>query len=344
MPSSAELVIPETLLPYADGAFRDATAVLARTALQQVLVPPIEHIGGEETVGFGRFTPLFDHGSEYAVVSNFPIANDLGLNMAIRNRLLPMVMPGQARVIAFPHNTRQAPNVYRLNAVERQMIADGSLRPLADKQLRTLEALGVKRISVVGDSVGTALGASLLLRAVETGVLEVGPSVLFEGPTVKSRNMSKLDRDFAASGFRAFQSAVNESGIPAYVQVQHTAGGLEEGLSLTAMFWSFRRNLMLPDNVALRQAMRYPTLEPTLDRLFSLKPDMLLSLVRGMNSRIMPREETGMMMHHLEHDHPGQSMLYQVPDRGHEVANHLPTFVLLSRLGLQGLIPLPSCD
>jgi pimeloyl-ACP methyl ester carboxylesterase len=335
-----EMLIPDDLAALAaDTAFQEAYESMVRLDLSAVQRerPELQYPTSEAPAGYGVFIPRGELEDEHeAVVSFFPIANDLGDNMTIRHRFLQNSLAGASQVIAFPHNTHQEPNIYSLSSGDRYRIEGGSMKPLVDRQLKTLEHLGIERVRVIGDSVGSAIGAQFMRRAGETGAMEVGPSVLFEPVNVLQRFVKNLEANTRNGGLVPFLNAVNESGIPVYSKVQRTRGGLDYPALGKMLLWDFSRNAHLPDNKALTQGLTNDSFGQEAAQALAHNPALDLVVGRGDRSLMFPRVAATAVADQLQMFAPDRFRMYSAADRGHEMTNHLPTFVLVARAALQG--------
>src|SRR5581483_610223 len=267
MTNRTELIVPSELSHYVDDTFLDAHLRWSQARVRTLQVPPLHHEPEEQSAGYGLFIPEGEYDRTDVIVSEFPLANDLGPNMTLRHRFLQMILEKPTLIVAFPHNTRQAPDVYSLTPEENFDVYLGNLDSIVDRQFNALESLGVRRVRFVGDSVGSVIASQFMARTARWQTpqkFDVGPSALFEAVAVKKRDRKEVGQDFRAGGLSAFRDAVNESGIPLYSQIQCTRGGLDS-IRMLGMLASFRRNLNIKENVALRGALRFSLLETALD-------------------------------------------------------------------------------
>jgi pimeloyl-ACP methyl ester carboxylesterase len=262
--------------------------------------------------------------------------------MTIRHTFLQRSMDRPTKIIAFPHSTSQAPYVYSLALEEQDILASGTMDPLTDKYLQTLEHLGIERVRVVGDSVGSTIGAQFIERAAETSDIAVGHSVLFEPVNVLPRTTAELKDNVKRGGLKPFLNAVNESGIPVYSQVQHTRGILDYP-ALLHMFLNFSLNAARPESKALIKGLRGDVFPWEATVAMMSYTDMQLVIAGGETSLMFPRPVAVVLRNQLRSGFPGRMSMYTAKGRGHEVANHLPTFVLVAKAALEGQgLTLPS--
>lgn len=349
--SSHEMTIPNDLAALGDDpAFRAAREFMAELALPDLrqLTPELQYPSTEAPIGYGVFRPedgVIDE--QEAIVSLFPIANDLGPNMAARHIMLQHSLAKPTQIIAFPHNTQQEPHVYGLTDVERLTIASGTMDPLIERQLQTLAYLGITRVSVIGDSVGSTIGAQFIqlagtMDAMKMNKIKIDHAVFFEPVNVLRRTVNVLRRNMRQGGLHPFLNAVNESGVPVYSQVQHTRGGLDH-LRLIRMLSSFSQNGKLPDNEALGEGLQNDSFAWDATGAMRRYPELDMVIGRGGRSLMISQAIAMLLRSQLQSEFPGRTAMYTAEDRGHEMTNHLPTFVLVAKAALEGHgLALPS--
>ena len=71
--------------------------------------------------------------------------------------------------------------------------------------------------------------------------------------------------------------------------------------------------------------------------------DMQLVIAGGETSLMFPRPVAVTLRNQLQNEFPGRMNMYTASGRGHEMTNHLPTFVLVAKAALEGQgLTLPS--
>lgn len=333
--SAPELVISPELQQFAGRSFVQAHGHLAGLAAGQVVPPPLEHVVGEDTAGYSILRPQDDVSLKTAVVSLFPIANDVGQNMTIRHRLLQGTLATPMPIIMLPHNTHQAPNVYSLTSKEQAAVASGNLEPIARKQYATLKALGIERMHIIGDSIGSTLGLALMREATLDETIAVADSVLFSPANTVNRSEKQLNADFRGGGLSAFMTAVNQSGIPAYSEIQRTRG-IRDYPRLGHMLYGFWKNSRIDTNQALAAASANDHFAFQANLELTQNPDLRLLIVRGADCRMFPSSALNIINGSVHSDNQERMTLQTVDGFGHELPNHLPTFAILSSLAIRG--------
>jgi pimeloyl-ACP methyl ester carboxylesterase len=334
---SQEITVPENLVEFRDATFLEASQFMARLDLSGLrdTIPELQYPTHEAPAGYGLFEPDKDFDPTKAIVSFFPIANDLGKNMGLRHLMLQRSLPVPTQIVGFPHNTFQEPNVYELAGTDRRELAAGNMAPLIDRQLQTLRKLGIEEVQVIGDSIGSTIAAQFMGRAGERSALKIGHSVLFEPVNVLERSVDELEGNMRRGGLQSFLNAVNESGVPLYSKIQHTRGGLDY-LPLGRLLLQFSRNGRLPDMQALAAGMTNDRFIWDILGALRYTPHMEVTLGRGERSLMTPGHSALALRDQLQAMYPNRVHMYSAVGRGHEITNHLPTFVLVARAAMQG--------
>jgi hypothetical protein len=280
--------------------------------------------------GASAYAQLLGRGGENnrAIVMPLPIANDWGTNMAIRTGLLRSAMPDGPRIIVFPNNSLHDRHVYDLTDAERQKIAKGDFAPVAEKQFRTLDALGVTEVQYFGYSQGGSVGAAALRLVAEKGHFKAGASGLYEAPNAIDRTGKQLQRDFMSGG--DLNKAVRDAAIPALAESQRARGGLDT-LPQYWMFAQFGISTLLRDNRAVQAGFCHDRFAD--DITVAVERGTTLTVGAGKESRIMPDSAFGPLVQ-LAAKYPSLQ-IECVPGYGHEMGDNIVLFGLLARAALE---------
>ncbi len=329
--SKYPVIVPE-LSKYWDQRIAEAHQSAAEVSLSEFTdsVLPICPRHGRHTTAYADLSPRQTHDPSQAIVVFMPFANDWSCNAALRISLLQNSLPQPRRIIVFPNNTFNDNSVYILTPTERAVIAGGDFSPLIERQLRVLETLGIKHIQVIGYSQGAAIGAAALCIAAAGAQFTIGPSGLFEPPNVVVRNPRQLVKDFL--GARQFAQAVNGSAIPAFSELQHTLGGVDN-VRQGWMFCQLGRSAALPDNRALVKGFGHGTFLEDLSAALNFDKKLQVVVGGGTESRILP-EEGLRKLDWLAEQYPRRVHSIHIKGYGHELAENLTTYTLLFRHAL----------
>ena len=154
--------------------------------------------------------------------------------------------------MAFLNSTRYR-DAYNLAPKQRQTVASGDFRPIAQKILSTVEETGAKSISVFGYSQGAAIGAVVLRCGNDRlSMLRAG---LVEPPNVLWRTTRQLAGDFQSES-SGLAAAVKDADMPELLR-RRGEDGSKSRLQSCASFGRWVLDIMHPDNRALALGMRY---------------------------------------------------------------------------------------
>lgn len=158
------------------------------------------------------------------LVLDLPHNNTWAPHHLVRARVLQDVVAPNSRVVIFPNNRLGIKNytVDANNQDDGYLFERGSLRPIAEQKLRTLEALELYHplgdLAMTGYSYG-AKGV-LAMGAIGQHLLPISAINADEAPSMLNRNTLGLMQDFAQSsgGVKGVEKAAREAEIPALVE------------------------------------------------------------------------------------------------------------------------------
>jgi len=153
-----------------------------------------------------------------ALVMPLPYANGFGPAMRIRARYIQAAMDIPRRMLVFPNNTLTE-TWYDLDPAQEASI------DLADGILETLAKNGIKKAHIIGFSQAAMVGAKMLYRS--SGDIDFTGSILGDAPNVDWRTEKELQKDFTRGGIAPLNKAINDSGLPALSEAQHSRGGFD---------------------------------------------------------------------------------------------------------------------
>jgi hypothetical protein len=138
----------------------------------------------------------------------------------MRARVMQLIVAPNSRVVIFPNNSKGCPNynIGTMTGTERSKLSQGNLRPLAERNMRTLEK--IDEFIPLGDIAltGYSLGARMVLKMATVGSTSFGLDGVNadETPSKLHRDAKQLEKDFRKSGGPIdLVKAVKESQIPA---------------------------------------------------------------------------------------------------------------------------------
>lgn len=330
-----ETCIPPVLASYEDDrlwATHERLAAMNKTDMHAYLaMNDVQRFPDPQTAAFVDLRHD-DADPTHAIVVPAPFANDWGVNLGIRMRLLHESMPFPTRLVVFPNNICSQP-AYDLERKHKQRMKEiGTFEPIAGLQLRTLEKLGITRVQYMGYSQGASVGAAALRILSRGGGITPGDSGLFEAPNVVERSALQLRRDFM--GTDGFAEVVNQSGIPMLSEEQCTRGGMDT-VRQAARIACFGANSMLPVNRAIFAAFRHARFIDDIEiATFKLQGSAHLTVGRGTNSTIVPSQAMQAMKWRAALDNDRGLRPVEVLGYGHEMADNILIHTLLARMAL----------
>lgn len=332
-------VIPHEFAAYHDDHMRAAHERVAALSIDDMHAylqdHPVKLPIDDDTAGFVDLRPKDDHDEKSALVVPLPYANDWGVNMATRTRLLQESLPEAMRVVVFPNNVVGERRLYTMSRENRdELRRKGSFEWLAKKQMRSLEDAGVERVHYFGYSQGASVGAAALRAGTRDGAWDIGNSGLFEAPNSVERTAWQLRRDFMSAP--NFNNAVNESAIPLLSEEQRSRGGLDVPLQ-ALRFGRFGASALLGVNrsiqAAFGQARFIDDIEIASHRM-SESGESMLTVGAGVKSRIMPAAALE-KLDEFRGSAPALRVM-RVDGYGHELGDNIVAHALLARAALSG--------
>ena len=155
-----------------------------------------------------------------SIVLALPHLNGWTPHHYIRSRVLQQIVAPENRVVVFPNNSyhEQCYNLSTLSTEQRNQLAQGKMKPVADKHLATLELLN--RGTRLGELFlsGYSLGGRIALSMAQSGSdrLWVTGLNIAETPSQDGRTAKRLQKDFLKSGSPIdLRRSIKEAQIPA---------------------------------------------------------------------------------------------------------------------------------
>lgn len=325
-------VIPPQLEQYCDDRILETQAALARMPFSVFVAGMPEVERAENAASFVDLAPTEDHDRKSAVVLPLPYANGWEPYMAYRAAMLRDSLDEPIRVVVFPNSTLKL-EAYDLSDEERAKVAGGSFQPLAEKQFRALESLGIEQFHMVGYSQGASVGAAALRLAVETGDFGVKPSGLFEWPNGEKRSRKELSKDFMAVSLGSLNNAINETAIPGYSKSQQSRGGLDLPRQLARLTRYYLGTKLLEDNKALHTGLAQDTFNDDVEAALEGDPDLKLLLAWTENGQ-MTRVAAQLAVLGLSIKRPSQLRTEEIRDYGHELGDNLIAHTILGKMAI----------
>ncbi|MCA9332742.1 hypothetical protein KDA00_02615 [Candidatus Saccharibacteria bacterium] len=186
--------------------------------------------------------------SSRAIVVPLPFGNPYSEAMDIRVRAIQAFMPEDTRILVFPNNTTKE----TYYSFDKNKQNDG-LEELSHHVLRACKVLRVSEVAIAGYSQGASLGPQLMMDA-ESYDIGVTAAYLGDPANVVQRTPGKLKREFIGTGMGNLNRAINDSGIQALSEAQHSRGGFDT-LRQLATIPSVAKSGSVFENVALHEAM-----------------------------------------------------------------------------------------
>lgn len=266
-----------------------------------------------------------DPGDKHAVVLPLPFANGWAPHMALRAKLLQDSMDVPHRIVVFPNNVIGSKS-YELSKPDLEAVSSGQFDPIAEKQLSTLQKLGIESVQYIGYSQGATIGAAALKLAALQDRFELGSSGLFEPPNMIARNKKQLQKAFMSGGLNSLNRAVNDSGIPALTEAQRSAGRINSFKQLGGML-IFAAGSQLPVNKAIHEGFTYDRFMRNIGQIPS---NVVISLAGARDSAITPIEE-------IERLSKLDDLILRskvVEGYGHEMGDNIVVHTLLAKTAL----------
>lgn len=333
MKELAAPVFPPELAPYWDETMQRAHAEWAGRSLAAVgaAMPPLQRVNDDRAAAYTELPAAADVSPREAIVLPLPYTNGWDEAMAIRMGLLRSALPNAPRMIVFPNNTGQFSRAYHLSGAERQAVASGNFAPIVEGQLRTLDALGVRRAQYLGYSQGAAVSAAALrvLSRPEREYIEVGPSGMFAPPNAVSRYLRNVARHFVVGG-GDFNQTVNEAAIPALSETLCTRKG--DAANQALLFVRYGRSMLLDCNVRLASGFCHPTFVSDMAAALAAHTSVRFTVGAGARDRMMPPEAIAALKG-LATRHANLSVL-TMEGYGHGLAGNVVAHALLGRAAL----------
>jgi len=189
-------------------------------------------------------------------------------SMQLRTELLRQIVAPDSRAVVFPNNTWQKRSYYGFDNDTCSRMANGDIRPFAEKQVRVLEKLGVSKVSVTGYSLGASAGIGI--AAVGSPDIEITHVNADEAPSA-NRDAKQLQKDFMSSGGWSEQrAAIAQSAIPALSRAQLSP-------KLAMDYANFGLSTLVKENKALLQAMA-GNISPLVETAVANYPDMKMKI------------------------------------------------------------------
>ncbi len=252
-------------------------------------------------------------------------------------------LPEPRRVIVIPNTTHGQPAA-DLSREERRMHAGGDFAPFAERVLRTLTARGIEHFQLLGYSQAASTGSKLLAEATsaERG-FGVGPSGLFDPPTIVQRSFGKLFKDFTCNGNAGLKRIRQETGVPMLAELLTSGGFVQNARG----FVGYARSVSHSHNRAMIGGLQKATFEPNVAGYLAASDETHgglgapLLLARAERSRITPAEPFYEVTDRLKAQSAAAGSAarvsaLEIPGYGHEMGDHIYAYALLARMALTG--------
>jgi hypothetical protein len=236
-------------------------------------------------------------------------------------------------LIIFPNNTFSTADV-QLSEPKQPMVEKGDFSPLAERQFRTLDKLGITRWSRYGYSQDAAVGACALALNAKHGYFDIGPSELAEAPNTMTRSFKQIRKDFMADGIGPLNKAVNDSAVPALSKAQHARGGLDAVPQLIG-FARYGMGTIRRENKAIQTGFTKPHFWFDISQALAHDEDLKIHVTQAANSKIMPADKMQNAAQLKEQIFPGRFDYLTIEGYGHELGDNIVAFALLGKLALQ---------
>lgn len=241
--------------------------------------------------GFGisidQYTPMGYSGSHGAeeqglnpIVHLLPHTQTSTPHMQIRSAILGETQAnGPRKVLTVPNNNFGAPGHLKAK------FENGDFSPYGELVAIALEHYGIKKVDVVGYSLGASTGASVIERSLgEHSTFEVGHAWLGDPPNTVERTSKQLQKDFKGEGWSeidTFLRTVAESEYQPYIDAIGS-----KGVFLIDLL-EFAVGSQYPCNRALQKGMATDSFMGTMQRISDRHwSDLYVTLARAENSRI----------------------------------------------------------
>ncbi len=251
--------------------------------------------------GFGisidQYTPQGYSGSHVAeeqglnpIVHLLPHTQTSTPHMQIRSAILGETQAnGPRKVITVPNNN------FLVKSDVKEKFENGDFSPYGELVAIALEHYGIKKVDVVGYSLGASTGASVVERSLgEHSTFEVGHAWLGDPPNTVERTPKQLQKDFKGDGWSEidkFLRTVAESEYQPYIDAIGSKGPFILDLLEFAMASQY------PCNKALQKGMATDsfvgTLQAISDRHWS---NLYMTIACAQNTRITRVESLNKIM------------------------------------------------
>jgi hypothetical protein len=260
-----------------------------------------------------------------------PFGNGYALHTYIRALQIHKSFDDDSRTIIFP-NATPGNKPYTLSAEEQAKVATGNLDVVAEKFLRASEALGAKTLELIGFSQGASVGGAAIKRAAENGSVGITVAHLGEPANVLDRTPKQLQKAFQKTGLGALIKAVNDAGIPALSEYQHTRGGIDTARLLGGLVGVLQGS-KIPENKAMHQAMSHNTFVGDVSEALMLDPNLKIVLLGAELSTIYPKSVSQQISAELERMFPGRVESIEIEGRNHAAADNTTEYAAATVLG-----------
>ena len=324
MSTNVELYLPERhMLQDGDLAIHEE---LAATSLDDFINDMSEHVTlGESTDMAIRAVDLLPAEAEpkRAIVLPMSFGNGYNPSNHIRARAIQRFMPEDTRLVIFPNNTKQL-ETYNFKGNKDPIEQLGVLI------LRACNELGIEEIAISGYSQAASVGAVMLSRA-ENYDIAVGAASLGDPANVVERTKKELKEDFVGKNLSVqwqnlqdLNRAINNSGIPALSETQHSRGGLDAVRQLI-MFAGVNGNAKILANDQLYMAMTHDTFGDYIAEAVASGIDpSLITVSAAENSKI----SKGVVIDALNNN----TNVRRIPGYGHEACDNIIDLALGERI------------
>ncbi len=198
-------------------------------------------------------------------------------SMLIRARFAQETIAPHSRMILLPNNSDKG-QYYDFSENEAARLRM-SLLPLAERQMRMLEALKVENAVLSGYSLG-GLAVAALAAMPNSSINVLGVNI-DEAPAKNGRTAKELQKDFLSSGgWGAQRGAIKDAQLPILSEVQSIPG-------LAIDYARFGLASLNKTNKAIASGMAGNTLAAYLNRIRAQYPDAALKIGKVVGSKLL---------------------------------------------------------
>lgn len=208
-------IVPESLASLIDDRVRECAATMANVTADMMTelvdVSTKRTFAGSSTMTYGELGARHADPEATALVIGLPHQQILKPAMLLRAEVTRRIIAPNSRAIILPNNGLHQES-YTLRPEEVEQTRSNRLRPLHERHVRLLEAIGVRKAALTGYSLGAL--SVLGIADVESPDIEIVGLNMDEMPSKPGRTPKQLTKDFMKSGGYGDQlAAIGDSDI-----------------------------------------------------------------------------------------------------------------------------------